>query len=651
MVSEFRPSSEYNRELFKIFLSDFEGRHIKNADLPVARRFADYLMVHPLERISSWQDIFDFSGRANIHYTNHASHGCPFKRVGRVLEKQKLIGRFRDARITQFVNQMGIFPEELRPLINEFYQEIAKQHQRTSSALKVLVSINLFRQFIKKPLLNAESADAERFIATLSGYSASHFTERVRSLNRFYTWSKSKGICRENPFDKKEYSHLRRLCPDCGKMKYFWSSDEFCDECYKNNLFSKKHVALVAATKLPWDYNHHLLGLYIKYINRYKIKGRHLRSTKLLIQFLESTELKPLRSWLDVGRCRRAFMQFHHLTKAPHGGCPIEKIAYVLQELGVLPVREEDHTIYVETALEGADKKIALIIREYLQALRGQRRSHRSLHTSFKMIYDFYLWLKDSGCDDIFAVSEMLAHQYILSVQNQDRTGVLRKVLGKFYRWALSKKKAIHNPFATIAKVKPRPSLEICSNGTTKKLERFIKSSASDPESALLLCLILYFGFTATDLAMASVDASGKSLRITFHRGELSYARKAHKRDQVLKLPTDPDWILRLQTRYKAFWQERFKKIKQDIPSAPLFLRSDSRHGRSLRTLAIRDRVKTATNSAVGFEIPVSVIRRTGAHVYSQQIDAAILPEFGWSRDYSYDFVWRQRRFFTPKSK
>ncbi len=651
IVYGFKPKSEYNDELFKLFINDFNNRHIKNSDIPVAKRFASFLEVSSVAKILSWQDIFDLSSSANIRYTNHAVHGCPFKRVGRGMQRQGLIVNIRLSRTGQLVNLMSSFPKEVRPMMNEFYQEVAKAHRRTSSALKILVSVNVFSKFIGKPVLEAKSEDAEKFIVDLGKYSSAHFTERVRSLKRFFAWAKAKGICGGNPFENKKFDHLLRLCPDCRKMKYFWTSDSFCDECYRNNLFTKLDKALVATASIKWEYNQHLLGLYSKYITRYKIKSRHVQVTKLLIKFLMASEIKPLKSWLDVGNARRAFMQYHGLTKAPAGGCPIEKAAYVLQELGVIPIREEDRTIYIESAIKSADKKIAVIIREYLQSQRHLGRSNRSLHSTFSMIHKFHLWLVENGCHDIFAASETLACQYLLAVPTQDKTGVLRKVLNRFYRWALYKRKTIYNPFASIETIVPQSSIEICPNEITKKLERFIKSSISDPESALLLCLILYFGFTATDLAMATLDMSCKQLCITLHRGELSYAHKTYKRDQVLKLPTEPDWILRLQNRYRSFWQERFKKIKQNIPSSPLFLRSDSRHGRSLRTLAIRDRVKTATNAAVGFEIPVSVIRRTGAHVYSRQIDAAILPEFGWSRDYSYDFVWRQRRFFTPKPK
>ncbi len=435
------------------------------------------------------------------------------------------------------------------------------------------------------------------------------------------------------------------------RSKPFWTSDLLCDECYRNQLFQKKHEDLVAEVSFKWTYNQHLFTLYLKYISRYRIRGRHIRTTKLLIRSLEEKEIKVMKSWLEVWKVRRAFMQHHDLKRLPAGGCPIEKIAYVLQELGVLPIREEDHKIYVETSLLRADPDFAKLIREYLLDLKRQRRSWRSLHTTFRMVHDFYLWQVAKGFPDIFTVTEKHAAEYILSRKTRDGCSVLRRVLDKFYRWSIHKRKTLLNPFAGIASIKMKSSLEICSNDVIRKLERFIKKSNSDPEGALILCLIFYFGFTATDLAMANLEVD-ESFKITLHRrSELTYGRKMHYRDQELILPTEPAWLLSLQRRYLILWQERYSKIKRDFPLSPLLLRSDGRHPRHLRTLAVRDRVNAAAMTAVGFEVPISVLRRTGAHVYTSQVDAAVLTQFGWSKDYSFDFVWRQRRLFTPKQK
>ena len=144
IAKEFRPESDYNGELFKIFMSDFDGRHIKNADLPVAKKLAVYLAAHPVSEIKSWVDVYDISAKANIRYTNHASHGCPFARIGRVLERSCRIGRRQDARIVQFKNMLVGFPTEFRPFMTEFYQDISSSNKRTSSALKVLTSLQVF---------------------------------------------------------------------------------------------------------------------------------------------------------------------------------------------------------------------------------------------------------------------------------------------------------------------------------------------------------------------------------------------------------------------------------------------------------------------------------------------------------------------------
>ena len=651
IATEFKPATGYNDKIFKIFLGDFDGRYIKNCDLPVAKKLAGYLATHQLEDILTWTNVYSCSAAAQIRYGNHPTQGCPFMRVGRQLERSGVLGRHREARVGQLKRLLADFPEALRPAMVQFYQDVASGHLRTSSALKVLTSVYKFHTTLGKLLWDANFSDAERFIDANCVYSAAHYTERFRSLNRFYTWAVLKEFCQTNPFAGVEHKHIKRQCSGCGQVHVFWTSDELCDECYKNKMFKKKFASLTGSVALPWSYNQQLLGLYLKYIDRYRIRSHQVRATKLLITFLGAKEIKAMKSWLDVSRVREAFMKFHALGKVPEKGCPIEKIAYVLQELGVLPIREEDHGVYVEHAICQADPAFAGLIREYLRELKRQRRSWRSLHVTFKMVHNFFLWSLARGNPDIFAASEELAREYILSRRTKDQCGVLRRVLDKFYRWAIFKKKTILNPFAAIESIMRRPSLEVCSNDTIRKLERFIKNTKSEPEAALILGLIFFYGFTAMDLAMASLDVND-SFTITLHRqSELTYAHNTHKRDQVLVLPKEPSWFLDLQQRYVVLWRQRLLKIKRDFPLSPLLLRSDSGHPRPLRTLAVQDRVKVAATAAVGFEIPVSVIRRTGAHVYTNQVDAAMLTEFGWSRDYAFDFVWRQRRLYSPKQK
>jgi site-specific recombinase XerD len=653
LVREFKPASTYNRDLFRIYVSDFEGRFVKNCDVPVVRKFTEYLAVHPLKTITSWNDIIAYSEQTKIRHGNHATHGCPFMRLGRALAREGKLPRFRDARVIQINRIRAKFPSELGVTVDEFYQEVASGHKRTSSVVKILRCVHAFYAACgeTKAFLGADRESAERFVTSLSRYGVAHYTEQVRSLNRFFNWAIKRGHCGDNPFAEIPNPYLLRTCGACGQMRHFWSAERECDNCYRHRLLKEKTEKMIREESIEWNYNQYLFGLHWRYLNRYQIRGQHYHSTKLLMRFLQSEELKPMRSWADVARARLKFMAFHELKKTPEKGCPLEKIAYVLQELGVLPLREDDHAIYVERALARADRAFASIAHEYLQVIRKQRRSVRTLHGTFKMIRDFDLWLKYAGCNDLFAASEELAREYLLSRPTQDKSGVVRRVLDRFYRWAVYRKKTLFNPFAGIESITPKPSLEICSNETIRLLERYIKRSTSAPEGAMILCLIFYFGFTANDLAMASLQVQNDRFTITFHRGELSYAHNHHKRDQVLTLPLEPKWLFELQKRYTAFWQARLKKIKMDFPLSPLLLRSDSRHGRPLRTLAVHDRVKAATKNAVGFEIPISVIRRTGAHIYSRQVDAAILPQFGWSKDYSFDFVWRQRRLYTPKQK
>jgi hypothetical protein len=113
----------------------------------------------------------------------------------------------------------------------------------------------------------------------------------------------------------------------------------------------------------------------------------------------------------------------------------------------------------------------------------------------------------------------------------------------------------------------------------------------------------------------------------------------------------EPKWLFDLQKRYVRRWQTQYEAVRKNFPLRPLILHKQGLHNRPLRTLAIQKRFEKATHLATGMFVPMNVVRRTCGHIYSIQGDAAILAEMGWSKDYSFDFMWRPRLLFTGNKK
>ncbi len=648
---DFTSATEGNLEFFNLYASVYKTLWIKNSDLPVAKKFSKYLSKTPLPDIRSWEDIYKISTEVKIHYSGNSNHGCPFIRVGRVLESLGKIEPRSSSRVIRRNNLIEKIPMTIRPILLEFFNEVSLGHKSTSSALKILESVRQFFEFVGPQQIRVPQSEAERFInEKLKGYSSVHYTERVRSISRFYSWAKVKNLVETNPFDGMTHEQIIKNCPQCKKLKKFWISNNLCDDCYLDERHRLKLSGVTTGLKFEWDYNQYALELYLKYIHRYRVRKRHIDSAKLLISFLKHRELKPILSWTDVAKARAQFLKESNLRKVPAGGCVIEKISYVLQELGVLPIRKVDHGIYLKRFLETLDIKLLPLVKEYLDQLRRNRRTIQTRYGTARMIADYGQWLKTQNVTDLFLATRDLSHLYILSLETKDRSGVVRVCLGKFYRWCIFRKKAFINPFEGLEKAKLEPALEILCGGDIKKIEAFIKSPSSSPEQAFILCLIFYFNFTVKNIAYALVEITSEDrMKIILRRDEISYQCKRQKRHQIFSLPSEPQWVLDLEKRYLDLWRQRHKKIKQNFPTSPLVLRSDSRHGRNVRTLAIYEILADALESILGYKVPPALVRRTGAHIYTQQVGSSVLMSLGWSQDYAWDFVWRQRKLFRPQ--
>jgi site-specific recombinase XerC len=353
---------------------------------------------------------------------------------------------------------------------------------------------------------------------------------------------------------------------------------------------------------------------------------------------------------MDVTLLSRNFKERYGVKM---GGCPIEKIGRMLQELSVLSIREEDSEIYLLREINNWNIDDQALAKKYVESLRKNRRTTESARYTLNMIRSFIEWLKNECPEsNLFTAQESMARNYceVLSAGTLD---VQTRVLDKFYRWAIREKLTLINPFAGIKTSKKVAALQICDDKQIRHFEKFIKSKDSDPELALIMALVLYWGFTARNLAWATLEISELGqLKIILHRGDLSYRNKEHRREQILLLPIGSQWFFDLQKRYARSWQLKYETVRKDFPLCPLILHKQGHHNRPLRTTAILKRFVEATKSASGTPVPMNIVRRTCGHIYSIQGDAAILTELGWSKDYSFDFMWRPRRLFrSAKSK
>jgi site-specific recombinase XerD len=644
--ANFKPATTYNQKLFELYTGKIRKSYIKNCELPVARKWADVLAREKLENLNSWDEVLKLSNKFKIRHGSKENQGCPVIKTARILVSNGELVPIKldvDHLCIQTINQLA---EPLRSMAKSFYLEIKVNHKRSASSLKILRAIAQYNNFIpiKENFWISSVDTAQSFLDQLPSCGVGDYVEHLNALKRFFNWGTVQNLTTINPFLDVTPKRLIRVCEICNKEKKFITHDKFCFECdidrrYKAKIESNKSIFI---PKSP--YNKKLYELYLKYINRYQLKPQHYRATIKIQKFLSDTEVKPFKSWTDVTLLSRKFKEQHGETTT---GCPIEKIGRMLQELSVLPIREVDLEIYLLQEINEWNINDQVLAKRYVKVLRKQRRTIGSAMYTLKIIRSFIVWLESEGRgSSLFTAQELIARSYceqlvIGSVE------VNARVLSKFFRWAIREKLTFINPFAGIKTPNRFAALQICDDQQIRQFEKFLKHKDSDPELALIMALVLYWGFTAKNLAWATLEiAEFGQLKIILHREELSYRNKQYRRKQVLLLPTGSKWFLDLQKRYGELWQSRYDKVKKDFPLHPLILHKQGRYNRPLRTLAISKRFAQATQLASGLSIPLNIVRRTCGHIHSIQGDAGILTELGWSKDYSFDFMWRPRRLF-----
>jgi len=608
--------------------------------------------MEKLPELRSWTEVRNLSERLSIRHGKSKTCGCPVMKTARILASLGELPPINSDGEIKFRPILAQFPEPLKSQVDAFRVEIGSRHMKSFSSIKILRGIARYYKFlaVKKNFWLSEVETAQGFLDQLPSMGVCDYSEHLNALKRFFNWGMSQGLAESNPFLRIAPKRLIRICAICKKEKIFRIHDTFCSECDVDRRYCAK-IEVQKAIFIPKSpYNQMIYDLYLKYINRFMLQPKHYRATLKLQKFLSETEVSPFKSWTEVTLLSRQFKSVHGNTR---GGCPIEKIGRMLQELSVLSIREEDPEIYLLREISEWELRDRNLAKRYVRALRKQGRTVGSANYTLKIIRSFAEWLRQENREaHLFTAQESMAIDYCEQKLGVARLEVHIGVLGKFYRWAMREKLTLINPVERIRPSKKKLSLQICDDRQIRQFEKFVKSKDSDPELALIMALVLYWGFTAKNIAWSTLEISEVGqLKIILHRESLSYRNKEYRRAQTLLLPMEPKWLFDLQKRYVRRWQTQYEAVRKNFPLRPLILHKQGLHNRPLRTLAIQKRFEKATHLATGMFVPMNVVRRTCGHIYSIQGDAAILAEMGWSKDYSFDFMWRPRLLFTGNKK
>lgn len=453
------------------------------------------------------------------------------------------------------------------------------------------------------------------------------------------------GYIKQNPFKSLSPKSEERKCIKCKRKRRFKSSKSICSQCTAES----KNITIIAElskTRFRGQYKQHLWSLYLQYINRYIIKKHHQEVSLLFASYLNKHKVLSIQNWKQVNDFSSIFSLF--VGQQFKGGCPFDKIAKMMQELGVLPPRDEDYTAYYHNCISKLDPKFQETAQSYFDSLLKSRRTLRTCCSLCNLFLKLQRW---SSSQDLSLNPLLLSRTEIIEFIEENNSVETISSLNKFFRWAKERGHINTNPLADYKLPKLHKELLICSNEQINQLFKYIKSKKSDPERALILALILYWGISARELRFSTINIHDGLIHIQLFRGKLSYRNKEHRREEVLKLPRSPKWLKDLQGRFIDQWEQKYGLVKKSFPKQLLLFSNNLKSNRPIGDEALRIRIYKATQEATGEYIPLSVLRRTSGHIHSMRGEASILTTLGWSRDYATDFIWRQRKLYSPQNK
>jgi hypothetical protein len=643
----------FNERIFRKILDHLGQLTIQRLDIRMLERMAHILNGEQLNQPGTWPEARLLSRRFGIVYSVQRKCTCPILRIAVELEKEGAIPHetYWERRYDHVMKRLA---PEVRTLVEIHVAKLIGGRPLNSEPVKAALRILHFKKFLKeKDLLCADRRDAETYFQSFDPpLSVVVQSLILQQLRRFYSSCVERGLASENPFEGFRPESMLRTCERCKKTRYFRNLNHLCDNCYLVKNYWVGFDRIVQTYRDTSSYNRHLFDLYVQYVKCYRLTEHHLATTKSLIAYLESKPMPVIRSWSDIAAVSKDFAD---KQKRPiKRGCPFFKVGKTLQELGVLPNRQTDKEALIETLYKRCDPETAQMLRGYCKQLIKMKYAMGGRYGTIRFVFEFYHWLVVSQPDlGLFTVSEETAVIYLNQLQDGDRSGIRRQVLRKFYRWARSERITLMNPFEKIPVPKPSKGLEVCSEKQIKLIESFVKNTESNPEYALILALVLYWGLSGVELTMSTIDIIGSQIWIKLYRREISRRRKSHNREEVLKLPLQPTWLASLQIRYIKLWRERYDRATKSFPIQPLIL-CQSLRGRPNRHLSkhsLWTLFYDATLAATGEKIPSNVVRRTSGHIHTDHGDASRLMKLGWSKTYSNAFSSRPRSYFKATKK
>lgn len=455
----------------------------------------------------------------------------------------------------------------------------------------------------------------------------------------------------------KPCAYLTGECCHCATHRKLYVNG-LCYLCYQDHQVRGQILQLQRELKAVSAYNQQLFTLYVTYLQRYRLQYFHLHQAQKLKALMEKLPWPQFKTWMDIYQWQEKHPLPHKSDRS--AGDATFKIGYMLQELDLLPPRQEEQGRCKRALLTQFTEKERSWIKPFVAMLERTRRSPCTVLRYLKYLSNFNIWLKTLYPSHHFLlVDHYIIRRYLDTIYQQKVQALNLKplrdafnCLNAFYRWMQSENLTLTNPCVGIKLRREAARLQVCSSEQLQRLQKFIRSPHSDSEQAFLLALLLFYGLTNQDLRFAQLEVAHDKLRIILRQKDLFKGSRYYNRKPLLILPSKPHWFFNLQKKFYLTWLCHYNKVKKNHPNQWLLLPYHCHYNRPMGRDSVAWRVQKATKAATGIVISSRVLRQTCGHLYSRNQDSSVLTTLGWSSAYAFNYTWLPRELHpdTPPS-
>jgi hypothetical protein len=388
----FRAKGSFNERVFNQIILDLSRMEVKPRDVRLLRGAAEVLSHERFTEPRSWAEVRVISGRLRIRYAFEYRLSCPVIRMAEALQKEGKIAT--DQRFSKrYEMVIGCFEPKTRKVVEAYLSEEA------SSSLFYTWSVARYLRHFQSSLnggslLRPDVTRARSYFDPVATRSLSTSAETLVLLERFYVWCIREGHSSQNPFAGWCPEQLRRICPKCGQTFCFRRHDLNCKNCSIQPSTETQLSRVAKSFRTPSPYNQHLFDLYLKQRQGLLVMSYHVRLAQGFAEFLESQPIPAIRSWKQLAKLSEEFSS--RQKRALQGGCPFIMVGQMLEQLGVLPIRQLDREVMLENIYQRCDSESSRLLRRYSDHLTRMNCATRGRYGQVRTVFELQLWLTQS---------------------------------------------------------------------------------------------------------------------------------------------------------------------------------------------------------------------------------------------------------------